>query len=96
MVIAEDVSPPSVHEAYVHPLQVFRADVFHPQDTRMNDHINMNMFPLSLQLKDHGHLLDVTGLVRSQDISRYIRLPQLIFCGTNRPERALYSKGHIP
>ncbi len=46
----------------------------------MNDRTNMNMFPLSLQSKDHGQLLDVIDLLRSQGISRYIRLPQLIVC----------------
>ncbi len=47
----------------------------------MNDHTDMNMFPLSLQSKDHGQLLDVIDLLRSQGISRYVRLPQLIVCG---------------
>ncbi len=47
----------------------------------MSDPTGMNMFPLSLKSKDHGHLLDVIDLLRSQGISRYVRLPQLIVCG---------------
>lgn len=47
----------------------------------MNDHTDMNMFPLSLQSKDHGQLLDVINLLRSQGISRYVRLPQLNIYG---------------
>lgn len=39
------------------------------------------MPPLSLQSKDHGQLLDVIDLLRSQGISHYVRLPQLIVCG---------------
>ena len=39
------------------------------------------MFPLSLQSKVHGQLLDVIDLVRSQGISRYVQLPELIVCG---------------
>lgn len=34
-----------------------------------------------LQSKNHGELLDVIDLLRSQGISRYISLPQLIVCG---------------
>lgn len=34
-----------------------------------------------LQSKDHGELLDVIDVLRSQGISRYISLPQLIVCG---------------
>lgn len=34
-----------------------------------------------LQSKDHGKLLDVIDTLRSQGISRYISLPQLIVCG---------------
>ena len=41
---------------------------------------NIEMLP-SLQSKDHGQLLDVIDLLRSQGISHYIPLPQLIVCG---------------
>ena len=37
--------------------------------------------PILLQSKDHGELLDVIDILRSQGISRYISLPQLIVCG---------------
>ncbi|KAL8706330.1 MAG: hypothetical protein Q9201_000613 [Fulgogasparrea decipioides] len=35
----------------------------------------------SLQSKDHGQLLDVIDLLRSQGINHYVSLPQLIVCG---------------
>jgi len=38
----------------------------------------MNSIPAS---KDHGQLLDVIDLLRSQGIDRYVPLPQLIVCG---------------
>ena len=41
---------------------------------------NIEMLP-SLQSKDYGQLLDVIDLLRSQGISHYIPLPQLIVCG---------------
>ena len=47
----------------------------------MGSHIDFKTFPLSLQSKDHGQLLDVIDLLRSQGISHYVRLPQLIVCG---------------
>ena len=34
-----------------------------------------------LQSKDHGELLDVIDILRSQGISRYISLPQIVVCG---------------
>ncbi|KAL6717733.1 hypothetical protein ACLMJK_003818 [Lecanora helva] len=40
-----------------------------------------NGFRPSLHSKDHGQLLDVIDLLRSQRINHYIRLPQLIVCG---------------
>ena len=40
----------------------------------MNDHTDMNMFPLSLQSKDHGQPLDVIDLLRSQGIRRLMAL----------------------
>lgn len=46
----------------------------------MGDTANPNMHS-SLQSKDHGQLLDVIDLLRSQGISHYIPLPQLIVCG---------------
>lgn len=36
---------------------------------------------ISLQSKDHGDLLNIIDSLRSQGISRYIDLPQLIVCG---------------
>jgi GTP-binding protein EngB required for normal cell division len=36
---------------------------------------------LLLQSKDHGELLDVIDDLRSQGISRYVDLPQLVVCG---------------
>lgn len=47
----------------------------------MGSHIDGQTIPLSLQSKDHGELLDVIDLLRSQGISHYVRLPQLIVCG---------------
>jgi len=46
----------------------------------MGDAVNVNMHS-SLQSKDHGQLLDVIDLLRSQGISHYVPLPQLIVCG---------------
>lgn len=40
----------------------------------MGDSTNIDMLP-SLQSKDHGQLLDVIDLLRSQGISHYILLP---------------------
>jgi GTPase SAR1 family protein len=37
--------------------------------------------PISLQSKDHEDLLNIIDKLRSQGISRYIDLPQLIVCG---------------
>ena len=39
------------------------------------------MSPLSLLSNDHGELLDLIDLLRSQGINRYVPLPQLIVCG---------------
>ena len=36
---------------------------------------------IALQSKDHGELLNIIDELRSQGISRYIDLPQLIVCG---------------
>ncbi|KAL9099779.1 MAG: hypothetical protein Q9163_004766 [Psora crenata] len=47
----------------------------------MGEHAAMNMTTPSLQSKDHGELLDIIDLLRSQGISHYVRLPQLIVCG---------------
>ncbi|KAH7028256.1 dynamin family protein [Macrophomina phaseolina] len=38
-------------------------------------------FRISLQSKDHGQLLDVIDRLRSEGISRYVPLPQIIVCG---------------
>ena len=46
----------------------------------MSAAVNVNMHS-SLQSKDHGQLLDVIDLLRSQGISHYVPLPQLIVCG---------------
>lgn len=47
----------------------------------MGSHTDVETFPLSLHPKDHGRLLDVIDLLRSQGINHYVRLPQLIVCG---------------
>ena len=47
----------------------------------MGNHVDINMFQTSLQSEDHGELLDVIDVLRSQGISHYVRLPQLIVCG---------------
>ncbi|KAI9849143.1 MAG: hypothetical protein M1837_005373 [Sclerophora amabilis] len=47
----------------------------------MSDRHPMNEALLLLQSKDHGQLLDVIDLLRSQGISHYVPLPQLIVCG---------------
>lgn len=47
----------------------------------MGSHMDFKTFPLSLQSKDHGQILYVIGFPRSQGISHYVRLPQLIVCG---------------
>ena len=46
----------------------------------MADAVKFNMHS-SLQSKYHGQLLDVIDLLRSQGVSRYVPLPQLIVCG---------------
>ena len=50
------------------------------QTERVGDSTNTDMLP-SLPSKDHGQLLDVIDILRSQGISHYIPLPQFIFCG---------------
>ncbi|MCJ1467777.1 hypothetical protein MMC07_006402 [Pseudocyphellaria aurata] len=47
----------------------------------MGDHTVINMPTRSVQSIDHGQLIDTINLLRSQGISRYVRLPQLIVCG---------------
>ena len=47
----------------------------------MGSHTDVETFRLSLHSKDHGQLLDVIDLLRSQGINHYVRLPQLIVCG---------------
>jgi WD40 repeat protein len=47
----------------------------------MNHATMTNTTSVSLQSKDHGQLLDVIDLLRSQGISHYVPLPQLIVCG---------------
>lgn len=47
----------------------------------MGSHVNVGTPRLSLHSKDHGQLLDVIDLLRSQGLNRYIQLPQLIVCG---------------
>ncbi len=37
--------------------------------------------PILLQSRDHSVLLDVIDLLRSQGVSHYVPLPQLIVCG---------------
>ncbi|KAL6713034.1 hypothetical protein ACLMJK_009430 [Lecanora helva] len=46
----------------------------------MDCHTNGGFRP-SLHSKDHGQLLDVIDLLRSQRINPHVRLPQLIVCG---------------
>lgn len=48
----------------------------------MGDHTEIDMLPLPLRSKDHGQLLDLVDRLRSQGISRYVGLPQLIVCGS--------------
>ncbi len=62
-------------------MEIYTYDDFHPQDARMGSHIDVKAFPLSLQSKDHGQLLDIIDLLRSQGINHYVPLPQLIVCG---------------
>lgn len=47
----------------------------------MGDQATGEVPPISLQSKDHGDLLNIIDNLRSQGISRYIDLPQLIVCG---------------
>jgi len=46
-----------------------------------DDRESYNPHSILLQSKDHGELLDVIDLLRSQGISRYVSLPQLVVCG---------------
>lgn len=39
------------------------------------------MDTVALQSEDHRHLLDIIDKLRSQDISRYVDLPEIIVCG---------------
>jgi len=47
----------------------------------MAERPNGEVPPISLQSKDHEDLLNIIDRLRSQGISRYIDLPQLIVCG---------------
>jgi GTPase SAR1 family protein len=47
----------------------------------MGDQYEAEAPAISLQSKDHGDLLNIIDSLRSQGISRYIDLPQLIVCG---------------
>jgi GTPase SAR1 family protein len=47
----------------------------------MAEKSNVEVPPISLQSKDHEDLLNIIDRLRSQGISRYIDLPQLIVCG---------------
>jgi GTPase SAR1 family protein len=47
----------------------------------MGDERHGELPPISLQSKDHEDLLNIIDRLRSQGISRYIDLPQLIVCG---------------
>ncbi len=47
----------------------------------MEDKTQSEIPPISLQSKDHEDLLNIIDRLRSQGISRYIDLPQLIVCG---------------
>ncbi|EEP77740.1 predicted protein [Uncinocarpus reesii 1704] len=47
----------------------------------MESHANDLQPQILLQSKDHGELLNVIDLLRSQGVSRYVHLPQLIVCG---------------
>lgn len=47
----------------------------------MGDQSDAETPVISLQSKDHGDLLNIIDSLRSQGISRYIDLPQLIVCG---------------
>ena len=40
-----------------------------------------NDVSVSLQSKDHRDLLDIIDKLRSQGISRYVDIPQIIICG---------------
>ena len=43
---------------------------------------------LLLQSKDHGELLNIIDDLRSQGISRYVDLPQLVVCGDQSSEKS--------
>lgn len=47
----------------------------------MGDQKSSELPAVSLQSKDHEDLLNIIDLLRSQGISRYVDLPQLIVCG---------------
>jgi len=74
------VSLTSIREAYVRRT-FLKLMSFNARDARMGSHIDCKTFPLSLQSKDPGQLLDVIDLLRSQGISHYIRPPPLIVFG---------------
>ncbi|WEW59424.1 hypothetical protein PRK78_004896 [Emydomyces testavorans] len=47
----------------------------------MENGVNNAAPQILLQSKDHGELLNVIDLLRSQGINRYVNLPQVIVCG---------------
>ena len=47
----------------------------------MSGSITNDLPPVLMQSRDHGQLLDVIDSLRSQGVSRYVPLPQLIVCG---------------
>ncbi|ETI26987.1 hypothetical protein G647_10086 [Cladophialophora carrionii CBS 160.54] len=53
-----------------------------PDNSRETDHSDKATTPLvQLQSKDHEEILNVIDQLRSEGISKYINLPQLIVCG---------------
>ena len=47
----------------------------------MSSSVTNDLAPVLMESRDHGYLFDVIDALRSQGVSRYIPLPQLIVCG---------------
>ena len=65
----------------INTTKFFELPTFIQQGAKMDSLTDSETFRHSLHSKDHGQLLDVIDLLRSQGINHYVRLPQLIVCG---------------
>ena len=61
----------------------------------MGDANITNMPQVGLQTAEHEELLNVIDTLRSQGISRYVDLLQLIFCGDQSSGKSVSSKPYL-